>query len=410
MGNGMSNFTDFIGGGGGGGGLYGGVLEEIVLNQSQTWVPPRNGTVSIYVIGAGGSGGKRHGSANNGMATGGGAGGLCLKESLDVTTSGSFTVTIGAGGVAPYNNTVNQAGVAGGNSTVAGTGLSSTLTANGGAGGGFVSGEGNSGVNGGAGGTASNGDYNRTGGRGGNVAGSLGNYSVRVATGGGAVAIKSATGYNGGDFLSGGDNATMFGTGGAGIGGNGGGKIASGVPDQSWGGNGGGANHAALNWLVNQNVVAGGTYFGFAGYKSFEFKDASLIGAKYGPAGSGSNTRSSTTSATNAGGGRTYGNLANNNTFYSDWNPSENAMGCGGGGCGGGTHSLYFAGGFGGAFAGGGGTCTAVMNFNLIGRPTGNGGCGGGGGGLFFGTGNAYSGAAGDGGDGLVIIHYTAYA
>ena len=35
----MSNFTDFIGGGGGGGGLYGGVLEEIVLNQSQTWVP-----------------------------------------------------------------------------------------------------------------------------------------------------------------------------------------------------------------------------------------------------------------------------------------------------------------------------------------------------------------------------------
>ena len=49
----MSNFSDFIGGGGGGG-LYGGVLEEIVLNQSQTWVPPRNGTVSIYVVGAGG--------------------------------------------------------------------------------------------------------------------------------------------------------------------------------------------------------------------------------------------------------------------------------------------------------------------------------------------------------------------
>ena len=74
---------------GGGGGLYGGVLEEIVLNQSQTWVPPRNGTISIYVIGAGGSGGKRHGVTSNGMATGGGAGGLCLKESLDVTTFGS---------------------------------------------------------------------------------------------------------------------------------------------------------------------------------------------------------------------------------------------------------------------------------------------------------------------------------
>ena len=406
----MSNFTDFIGGGGGGGGLYGGVLEEIILNQSQTWVPPRNGTVSIYVIGAGGSGGKRHGGTSNGMATGGGAGGLCLKESLDVTTSGSFTVTIGAGGVAPYNNTVSQAGVDGGNSTVSGTGLSATLTANGGAGGGVVSGEGNSGVNGGAGGTASNGDYNRTGGRGGNVAGNLGNKAVRVATGGGAVAIKSATGYNGGDYLNGADNATMFGTGGAGIGGNGGGKIASGVPDHAWGGNGGGANHAALNWLVNQNVIAGDNYLGFAGYKSFEFKDASLIGAQYGPAGTGSNARTSSTAATNAGGGRSYGNLQTNNTFYDSWSPNENAMGCGGGGSGGGTHGLWFAGGWGGPFAGGGGTCTATMNFNLAGRPTGNGGCGGGGGGLFFGTGNAYSGAAGNGGDGLVIIHYTAYA
>ncbi len=404
----MSTISSLISSSGGGGGLYGGVLEEIVLNQSQTWVPPRNGTVSIYVIGAGGSGGKRHGSTDNGMATGGGAGGLCLKESLDVTTSGSFTVTIGAGGVAPYNNTVNQAGVAGGNSTVSGTGLSATLTANGGSGGGFVSGEGNSGVNGGAGGTASNGSYNRTGGRGGNVAGSLGNAAIRVGTGGGAVAIKSATGYNGGDYLNGANNAAVFGTGGAGIGGNGGGKIASGTPDAAWGGNGGGANYAALNWLSNLNVYNGATYLGHPDYKNFEFKEATLIGARYGVAGTGSGSTSY--SATNAGGTRTITNHENDNRFFSSVGNTQPSWGCGGGGYGGGTASHRFSGGFGGAFAGGGGTATGSLSTNLAGRATGNGGCGGGGGGFFFGTGNAYSGAAGHGGDGLVIIHYTAYA
>ena len=395
----------------GGGGLYGGVLEEIVLNQSQTWVPHRNGTVAIYVVGAGGAGGKRQGGVDCGMATGGGAGGFCIKKTLDVTTSGSFTVTIGAGGAATYSSTQNVTGVAGGNSTVAGTGLSATLTANGGAGGGFIGGENNAGVAGGAGGTASNGDYNRTGGRGGSVDANLGSASVRIGTGGGAVAIKSATGFHGGDYKAGGGvgNDTIFGTGGAGIGGNGGGKIASGNPNQSWGLGGGGANYAAYNWLAQENVYAGNPIKGHPDYKTFEFKGASLIEAKYGVAGIGGFGNSCP--ATNAGGTRTNSNIDNDNRFYDSVTNYSSDMGCGGGGHGGGTTIVQMAG-FGSAFAGGGGNANASRSDgDSAGRTTGTGGCGGGGGGFFVGqAGGGYSNAAGNGGDGLVIIHYTAYA
>ena len=62
-------------------GLYGGVLMEIPLTRSQTFVPPRNGTVNIICIGAGGSGAYcRNGTGT--IGTGGGAGGLCIKEGL----------------------------------------------------------------------------------------------------------------------------------------------------------------------------------------------------------------------------------------------------------------------------------------------------------------------------------------
>ena len=140
----MSNFTDFIGGGGGG------LPVNIALTESQTWVPPVDGNICIHVIGAGGGG---LGSDSGG---GGGAGGYCKKNSLAVTTSGSFTVVIGSGGLGSVNLATASNG---GNSTVAGTGLSATLTANGG------TGPANS-ANG-QGGTASNGDVNNTGGQGG---------------------------------------------------------------------------------------------------------------------------------------------------------------------------------------------------------------------------------------------------
>ncbi len=145
----MSNFTDFISSGGGAS------FPTIFLHNSQTWVPPQDGNIMIHVIGAGGSG-----AANTtNLVESGAAGGYCRKNSLAVTTSGSFTVTIGAGGASVIG--AAGAGSAGGTTSVAGTGLGSTLTATGGAGGVVGS---NTYT---AGGTATGGDVNNTGGRGG---------------------------------------------------------------------------------------------------------------------------------------------------------------------------------------------------------------------------------------------------
>ena len=146
----MSNFTDFIGGGGSAS------YPTFFLHKSQTWVPPQDGNICIHVIGAGGGGAGYSGS----YPRSGAAGGYSKKNTLAVTTSGSFTVVIGAHG----NGAAGNSGTAGGASTVAGTGLSATLTANGGAGGIYDSGTP-------AGGTASGGDVNNTGGAGSYVGG-----------------------------------------------------------------------------------------------------------------------------------------------------------------------------------------------------------------------------------------------
>ncbi len=170
----MSNFTDFISGGGGSTSF-----PTIFLHKSQTWVPPQDGNIMIHVIGAGGSGC----GTNNGFLESGAAGGYCRKNSLAVTTSGSFTVVIGAGGASVMGAVA--AGTAGGTTSVAGTGLGSTLTATGGAGGVVGS---NTYT---AGGTATGGDVNNTGGRGG--------YNK----GGGAVGLLG-TGNDGGETGGGG--------------------------------------------------------------------------------------------------------------------------------------------------------------------------------------------------------------
>ena len=90
-------------------------LPQIALTQSQTFVPPQDGNICIHVIGAGGGG---NGGDQNGAS--GGAGGYCKKNSLAVTTGGSFTVVVGVGGA---GNDGNSNGGAGGNSTVAETGV-----------------------------------------------------------------------------------------------------------------------------------------------------------------------------------------------------------------------------------------------------------------------------------------------
>ena len=167
----MSNLSDFFGGSGGSPSF-----PTIFLSKSQTWVPPQDGNICIHVIGAGGGGA---GWVND--CASGAAGGYCKKNTLAVTTSGSFTVVVGAGGIGGANQgpSYNGNGGSGGNSTVAGTGLSSTLTANGGTGGSQSGGAGGAGT----GGTASNGDVNNTGGAGGAVV----NYNG--GAGGGAVGL-----------------------------------------------------------------------------------------------------------------------------------------------------------------------------------------------------------------------------
>ena len=143
----MSNFSDFIGGGSAS-------FPTIFLSKSQTWVPPQDGNIMIHVIGGGGGGA----GSNQSQANSGSAGGYCKKNTLAVTTSGSFTVVIGSGGSRGRNS---GAGGNGGTSSVAGTGLSSTLTSTGGNGGAT------SGTSDPSAGVGSNGDVNTTGGQGG---------------------------------------------------------------------------------------------------------------------------------------------------------------------------------------------------------------------------------------------------
>ena len=162
----MSNFTDFISGGGSAS------FPTIFLSKSQTWVPPQDGNIMIHVIGAGGGGGA---NTTAGTLQSGGAGAYCRKNTLAVTTSGSYTVVIGAGGAGSLGV---GAGSNGGNTTFAGTGLSSTLTANGGAGGALSTTAFTTAA------TAANGDVNFSGGRGG------------VQIGGGAVGL-TGTGNDG---------------------------------------------------------------------------------------------------------------------------------------------------------------------------------------------------------------------
>ena len=90
-------------------------------------------TVNYLVVGGGGGGGDRHG--------GGGGGGGVLTGTWTASV-GTYTVTVGLGGVAGYYETANStptgAGIKGGNSSLSGTGVS--VTANGGGGGGTYDG------------------------------------------------------------------------------------------------------------------------------------------------------------------------------------------------------------------------------------------------------------------------------
>ena len=106
---------------------------HVFTSSSNFVVSMDSKTVNYLVVGGGGGGGDRHG--------GGGGGGGVLTGTWTASV-GTYTVTVGLGGVAGYYETANSspqgAGIKGGNSSLSGTGVS--VTANGGGGGGTYDG------------------------------------------------------------------------------------------------------------------------------------------------------------------------------------------------------------------------------------------------------------------------------
>jgi len=162
-----------------------GAFPQLTITQSQTWVPPQDGTVCIHVVGAGGGG---MGLTNGYYSGGSGAYGKI--PTLAVTTSGSFTLVVGVGG---NFGTGGNSAANGGASTVAGTGLTGTKTCNGGTGGRW---DGSAYVNGSGGTVAGSGESwaAYAGGAGGTYGGgAVGIYATGAAgaTGGGMTDAQS---------------------------------------------------------------------------------------------------------------------------------------------------------------------------------------------------------------------------
>ena len=162
------------------GAAAGGAFPQLIITNSRTWVPPQDGNVCIHVVGAGGGGSGRN-------MRGGGGGAYVKLNSLAVTTSGSFSITIGAGAT-PGASTWQAA--TGGTSSVSGTGISATLTAGGGIGANWNTSP--------AGGTGANGDVRYNGGTGGSGGGAVGVYA-NGNSGGSATSRSGQTDAQAGD-------------------------------------------------------------------------------------------------------------------------------------------------------------------------------------------------------------------
>jgi len=126
-----------------------------VFSSNGTFTIP-SGITKVKVTLVGGGGGTS-GGANFAEILAGGGGATAIKWLTGLTSGNTISVTVGSGGTASGSGSI--AGGAGGNSSIAsGTQSITTVTANGGAGGG-VSGVGSPG----SGGTATNGDLNMSG-------------------------------------------------------------------------------------------------------------------------------------------------------------------------------------------------------------------------------------------------------
>jgi hypothetical protein len=116
------------------------LIPDVVLTVGTTWSPPYKVKALVRCFGGGGSGGvalTRSGGVSNSYlwtATGGGAG-EHAGSILELDSSVTYTVTVGAGGLQKSRSSDGGAtGNAGGNTSFAGSGIT-TITANGGAGG-----------------------------------------------------------------------------------------------------------------------------------------------------------------------------------------------------------------------------------------------------------------------------------
>lgn len=421
------------------------VIEEVVLTSSQTYTARRTGIADVICIGAGGQGGSSGKAPPSHLthiinASGGGAGGYSRKR-IPITAGDTFTVVVGAGGQAngstlmPDANGVKDGG-AGGESTFdhASATANIALDSNGGAGGVGNQTSTASGATyaGGAGGTATGGDVNFTGGRGGTITRNNNSSNEGMfATGGGAVAIFGAA-FNGGDVNFTGSGHKQSGTGGAGVGGNGGDVAYDTGSQNSTTATGGGSASGEGNGLTADQTTS---VTNGEGLMAFAKTDVVMGGGRL-PSHGGNGKATNTTTlcvAGNGGGGtlRAYqaglgdsgyhtiygGNEKPTEVHNEDGNDFASGPGGGGGGAAGTAYNnasnSVIAAGNGAAFAGGGGACSVVSEGELSNNneqisSSGRGGVGGGGsGGCILGT-NASNSTNewASGGDGAVIIQY----
>lgn len=247
---------------------------------SSTFVPNQNITgAELLIVGGGGSGCTSTFYQGTG---GGGAGGVLYASGQSLTVGTSYSVAVGAGGIAPVADNSDLSGRPGSNSS-----FGSNIAIGGGAGGGGDGGTGGSGggggsqpqvTNGGLGGTATSGQGNAGGkgwwngsfGAGGGGAGAVGQAAASGLPGNGGAGTSS---YSNWGFITGtGHNVSgtfWYAGGGAGgyqgsiinyFGGNGGGGTGgagsnsttpaptSGLPNTGGGGGGAGANGASANY------------------------------------------------------------------------------------------------------------------------------------------------------------------
>tara|TARA_B100001059_G_C17829113_1_gene583411 strand:- start:2254 stop:3375 length:1122 start_codon:yes stop_codon:yes gene_type:complete len=329
-------------------------IQSIAFTGSTTWSPMFDCKALVYVIGGGGAGASNYlYQANTYQQCGsGGAAGGCATSLLDLKSAHTYTLTIGAGGVAvakTYNT--GAAGGAGGNTTFAdGSGTISTMTGNGGGGGNFqVNQSANTSAAAATGGSASGGTLaNVTGGASGAATKPYTSSSYGfVCTGGGSVGINGVGFSSGAAESSGYTAGNPMITSGAGVGGSSGSMSGFNYGSTS----GGSANGPSANGASTVTLVSGVAGIG----DGFSPANALSLGGSSGDTnvanGQGSNDTGYIAIAEPGAGG-----TASYEPGYSPWVAQAGGVFAGGGAMAMGNQSLSVAsaGGAGGLGAGGG--------------------------------------------------------